>query len=184
MMLQTVHVVIEGLAPLIINRFHEASAEEATSGVHSRKEYLAPDEDAASRLYPTNGNGNTIPAENLRQSIIAASSRTKIGRRSATQDVAASLYIFPELLPLSGEWHTDSRAIVIPSTKGRLLRHRPMFNTWSVEGQMQVNTDLVDLRTIRKIVEDAGALVGLGDFRPARKGPYGRFQVVSWEVVK
>jgi hypothetical protein len=59
-----------------------------------------------------------------------------------------------------------------------------MFNEWKVTFSLQVNVDLVDVATVKKIVEDAGALVGLGDFRPARKGPYGRFQVTSWEVVK
>ena len=183
-MLQTIHVTVEGIAPLIINRFHEEAAEDATSGIHARKERLSPEEDAASRLYPQNGNGSTIPAENLRQSIIGASSRTKIGRRSATTDVAAAIYLFPEMLPLTGDWHIDSRAVVIPATRGRILRHRPMFNEWSISFNLQVNTDLIDLQTVKKIVEDAGALVGLGDFRPARKGPYGRFSVVKWEVAK
>jgi hypothetical protein len=183
-MLSTIHVQIEGIAPLLINRFHEEAAAEASSGIHSRKERLGPDDDATSRLYPQNGNGATFPAENIRQSIIGASSRTKIGRRSATTDIAAAVYLFPEMLPLSGEWHTDSRAVVIPATKGRILRHRPMFNEWSIAFDIQINTDLVSERMVREIVDNAGALVGLGDFRPARKGPYGRFQITAWEAVK
>jgi hypothetical protein len=183
-MLQTVHVTIEGIAPLIVNRFHEEAAEAATSGIHVRKERLSPEDDAASRLYPQNGHGSTFPAENIRQSVIGASSRTKIGRRSATSDTAAAIYIFPELLNLEGDWHVDSRAVVIKATGGRILRHRPMFNEWSISFDLQINTDLIDQRTIHEIVANAGALVGLGDFRPARKGPYGRFAVTSWEVVK
>jgi hypothetical protein len=183
-LLTVVHVRIESIAPLIVNQFHEEAAESATSGIHSRKERPSPEEDATMRLYPQNGHGPTFPAENIRQSIIGASSRTKIGRRSATTDVAASIYIFPEMLNLAGEWHVDSRAVVIPSTKGRILRHRPMFNEWSIEFDMQINADLIDARTVKKILEDAGALVGVGDFRPAKKGPYGRFQVTQWEVAR
>ena len=183
-MLQVVHVEIKGDSPLIVNRFHEEAAESSTSGVHARKEQLSPEDDASNRLYPQNGSGSTIPAENIRQSIIAASSRTKIGRRSATSDVAASIYLFPEMLPLTGDWHVDSRAVVIPATRGRILRHRPMFSDWAVSFDIQVNTDLIDLQTVKKILEDAGALVGLGDFRPSKKGPYGRFSVTSWEKVK
>lgn len=183
-MYQTVHVTIEGISPLLVNRFHEEAQETATSGVHARKERPTPDEDAAMRLYPKNGKGEAIPAENIRQSMIAASSRTKIGRRSATTDTAAAIDIFPPMLPLSGEWHTDSRPVVIPATRGRILRHRPMFNAWSVSFDLQINVDLIDAKTIKKILEDAGNFVGLGDFRPARKGPYGKFQVTSWEVAK
>ncbi len=185
-MLQKFHVTIKGITPLLVNRFHEEAQDTATSGVHTRKERPTPDEDAAMRLYPKNDTdtSETIPAENIRQSVIAASSRTKIGRRSATTDTAAAIYIFPEMLPLSGEWHTDSRAVVIPATRGRILRHRPMFNEWSVSFDLQIDGDLIAAETIKKILEDAGAFVGLGDFRPARKGPYGRFQVKSWKEVK
>ena len=31
-----------------------------------------------------------------------------------------------------------------------------------------------------QLVDDAGQKIGLGDYRPARKGPFGRFSVVSW----
>jgi hypothetical protein len=131
-MISTVNVEIQGLTPLLINRFHEDAASEATSGAHSRKERPGPEEDAASRLYQ-NGNGVFFPAENIRQSMIAAASRHKIGRRAATTDVAAALYVSPFEIPLQGEWHVDARAIVIPATKGRLLRYRPMFDEWGSE---------------------------------------------------
>ncbi len=176
----TFNVQVQGLTPLLINRFHKDAAAEATSGSHSRKERLSPEEDAASRLY-SNGHGPFFPAENIRQSIIAAAGRHKIGRRAATSDVAAATYVSPFEIPLQGEWHVDARAIVIPATKGRVLRYRPMFDEWSLNFNLQLDTDLVSERLMRDIVTDAGRLVGVGDFRPARKGPYGRFQVVTWE---
>lgn len=179
----TINVTIEGLTPLLVNRFHEAAAEEATSGTRSRKERPGPDEDAESRLYK-NGNGPFFPAENIRQSMIGAASRHKIGRRAATTDMAAAVYLSPFELPLTGDWHTDSRAIVIPATKGRILRHRPMFDQWAIDFQIQIDNDLVSESLVRNILEDAGKLVGVGDFRPARKGPYGRFSVTSWKKEK
>lgn len=182
-MISTINVKIEGLTPLLVNRFHEDAAAEATSGTHSRKEKLSPDEDAAMRLYK-NGNGPFIPSEWLRQSMIGAAARHKIGRRAATTDVAAALYLSPFEIPLAGEWHTDARAIVIPATKGRLLRYRPMFDEWSCEFRLQLDTDLVGEKLIKDILIDSGRLVGIGDFRPARKGPYGRFSIVSWEPEK
>jgi hypothetical protein len=177
--MKTVNVTIEGLTPLIVNKFHEEAATEATSGVHSRKEKLSPEDDARSRLYIKN-DVTVLPSENIRQSIIEAAKRHKIGRRSAVTDVAASIYVLPFELVISGAWHVDTRAVVIPATGGRILRHRPMFEEWSIDFALQVDTDLIDLKLIEVIVSDAGKLVGLGDFRPARKGPYGRFIVESW----
>lgn len=182
-MISTVKVEVKGLTPLLVNRFHEEAAAEATSGTHSRKEKLSPEEDATMRLYK-NGNGPYVPSEWLRQSLIGAASRHKIGRRAATTDVAAAVYIDPFEIPLVGEWHVDARAIVIPATKGRLLRYRPMFDEWSLDFKIQIDTDLVGERLIRDILTDSGRLVGIGDFRPARKGPYGRFSIVSWEPEK
>lgn len=37
---------------------------------------------------------------------------------------------------------------------------------------------------VRSIVDDAGKKIGLGDFRPARKGPFGRFVVKEWVVLE
>lgn len=182
-MISTIKVQVTGITPLLVNRFHEEAAIEATSGTHSRKEKLSPEEDARMRLY-SNGNGPYVPSEWLRQSIIGAASRHKIGRRAATTDVAAAVYVAPFEIPLQGDWHLDSRAIVIPATKGRLLRYRPMFDEWKLDFSVQIDTDLVSERLIRDILTDSGRLVGIGDFRPARKGPYGRFSIVSWEPEK
>lgn len=35
---------------------------------------------------------------------------------------------------------------------------------------------------VRRVVDDTGSRVGVLDFRPQRRGPFGRFQVVSWKV--
>lgn len=176
-------VVISGVTPLIVNRFHEDAQAEASGGVHVRKERPGPEDDAADRLYQ-NESGPYFPAENLRQSIIAAASRTKIGRRSATTDVAAALFVTPFAMPVIGDWHVDSRPVVIPATRGRILRHRPMFDEWMIELTVQIETELIDAATVRKILDDAGNYVGIGDFRPARKGPYGRFRVDSWKEAR
>jgi hypothetical protein len=37
---------------------------------------------------------------------------------------------------------------------------------------------------VRNLIDDAGSKVGIGDFRPERKGPFGRFKVTSWKIVE
>lgn len=176
-MLQTFQVRIEGMTPLLVNRFHEQAAEDATYGVHGKRERPGPEQDAELRLY-SNGEGPYIPSEWLRRAMIEASKRFKSGRRAATTDVAAVCAVYPFEIPLKGEWHVDSRAVVVQAA--RILRNRPMFDQWSVDFQIQIDTDLVGERLIRDVLEGAGNYVGVGDFRPQRKGQYGRFRVVSW----
>jgi len=182
---QHIQIVLSGQTPLIVNRFHEEAQAEATSGAHTRtRDRPSEEEDAENRLYRNPDGSNYYPAENLRQSIIGAASRHKIGRKAATGDVAAALYIEPFAMPLIGEWHVDSRPVVIPATRGRLLRHRPIFDDWRIEATLRVDERLVDVKLLRKIVDDAGDYCGLGDFRPTRRGPYGRFTVDEWRVIK
>jgi hypothetical protein len=40
---------------------------------------------------------------------------------------------------------------------------------------------MMDPKLFREIVDAAGKRIGLGDFRPATKGPFGKFVVTSWE---
>ena len=176
----TIEVTIEDITPLLVNRFHEDAQAEATSHLHTRKETRTPEEDARQRLY-LHGEQPYFPAENLRQALIGAGARHKIGRKGASGDLAAALFITPYALPLEGVWEVDSRPVVIPATRGRILRHRPIFEHWKIAFSLQVDTDLIDLALVRRVIDDAGNYVGIGDFRPARKGPYGRFTVVRWE---
>jgi hypothetical protein len=184
MQIDSFEVTISNISSLLVNRFHEAAQAEATSGVHSRaRDPQTPEEDAESRLYKLPDGQTYFPAENLRQSCITAAGRHKIGRRTASTDAAAALSIEPDAMPLIGEWHTDSRAVVIPATKGRLLRHRPMFDKWTISFNMLIVSSMFDVNLARRVLDDAGLYVGIGDFRPQKKGPFGRFQVDNWTKV-
>ena len=179
--MQAISFTIRGESPLLMNRFHEEAQDEATGGVHTRRQDRpGPEEDAAKRLYALPDGTPYFPAENLRQSVITGAGREKIGRRAASTDMAAALLIEPHALTLEGTWVVDERPVVIPSTKGRIKRFRPRFDAWTISGTLKFDEQLVDEKLTRRCVDNAGNYVGIGDFRPAKKGPYGRFKVVSW----
>ncbi len=77
-------------------------------------------------------------------------------------------------------WETDTRAVRIPSTGGRILAHRPCFHNWSLTFTLLLDTEVMDCKLLRDIVDAAGKRIGLGDFRPDCKGPFGKFVVDSW----
>ena len=41
-----------------------------------------------------------------------------------------------------------------------------------------------DPALVRDLVDNAGGKVGLGDFRPDRKGPFGKFKIIHWTATK
>jgi len=49
-----------------------------------------------------------------------------------------------------------------------------------VEGQISYDDSILKETELRKVVDDAGSRVGLLDFRPEHKGPFGRFIVTHW----
>lgn len=179
--MKEVEFEITGETSLLINRFHEEARMQATRGIHAKHtDWPEPKIDAAARLYADLDGKPCFPAENLRQAVITAAGRQKIGRRSATTDMAGALDIQPAMLDLYGDWEVDERPVVIPSTKGRIMRARPRFDQWSIAGTLRFDERLVDMKLCRTCLDEAGQYVGIGDFRPQKKGPYGRFKVTNW----
>jgi hypothetical protein len=41
---------------------------------------------------------------------------------------------------------------------------------------------MLGVKILREIIDAAGKRIGLGDFRPACKGPFGKFVVTEWHV--
>lgn len=82
------------------------------------------------------------------------------------------------------QWEVDSRSIVNPSTRGRSMCHRPRIDKWSLSFTLDIDTTVFDPKIIRLVVDDAGRKIGLGDYRPARKGPFGKFVVTNWSEIK
>jgi hypothetical protein len=74
-----------------------------------------------------------------------------------------------------------TRAVRIPSTGGRILCHRPCFHDWKLSFTLHVDTDMLSPNLLREIVDAAGKRIGLGDFRPDCKGPFGKFVVTNWQ---
>jgi hypothetical protein len=52
-----------------------------------------------------------------------------------------------------------------------------------LEFTAEIDTSVVSEKLMREIIDAAGNRIGLGDFRPAKKGPYGRFRVDYWNAV-
>jgi hypothetical protein len=58
------------------------------------------------------------------------------------------------------------------------------LETWSVSLDLQIDDEILPSDHVHAILSDAGRRAGLGDYRPQRGGPFGRFSIVSWEECK
>lgn len=64
------------------------------------------------------------------------------------------------------------------------IRVRPMFESWSVKGQLTVTEQAITEAVLVDLLTIAGERAGLGDWRPSSKtpGPYGRFNVALQQI--
>ena len=187
-----ISVRVRGVTPLICNKFTDAAAEASSSG--TRGSSLAadrgtPQEVATGKLYIGLNGAPMIPQPNLLRCLVEGGRFHKAGRTQITTKTTSILYSCIDIagaeIPIINKqpWKVDTRAVRIPSTGGRILAHRPMFDDWELAFEVELDTRILGIKLFRQIVDDAGSRVGLGDYRPATKGPYGRFNVVSWQEV-
>lgn len=175
--MKTIQVTIKGISPLLMNRFPM----EPIAGLDKKP----AEEQAQIALYEIDGRPY-IPGVNIQRALIAGSAYSKgKGRASLQKVVSAALFIDTMLCDLgegTSKWVVDARSVVIPATKGRIVRYRPRFDEWNTEFQLSFDETLLSETQVRTVVDDTGARVGLLDFRPERKGPFGRFSVIGWEI--
>ena len=186
-----IHVTIQGVTPLLMNRFTEASEVKlsaGTSGVYHGSKG-SPREQATPKCYADEKGFLFIPGPNIFAAIIAAGTFHKAGKTKLTTAktslIPAGLSLEDLVCPLNtNKWEVDSRSVVIPSTGGRIMCHRPRVDTWSTSFTLDVDDTMFNPGLIRQVLDDAGKKIGLGDYRPSRKGPFGRFTVTKWDVLK
>ncbi|MCY4431148.1 MAG: hypothetical protein OXC11_12255 [Rhodospirillales bacterium] len=174
---------ITGVSPLLMRRFTETQDGGATAS--RTPDRGTPSDQAAANLYHA-GEQVVFPAVNVFRSIIEAGTYLKIGRKQISTArsslVPAGVSIREIDLPVHQPWVVDSRAVRMPATGGRVMRHRPRFDAWKLAFTIGTDTEVIDKATLRKLVNIAGSRIGIGDFRPSTRGPFGRFKVTQWEV--
>lgn len=179
---------ITGVSPLLCNRFTDASQlNNGTSAAIQVGKKGTPREQANPKLYSDESGVLGIPGPNLLAALVSAGRFTKAGKVKLTTAksslVPAGLGVDELFIRLSPQkWEVDSRSVVIPATGGRVMCHRPRFDSWALSFTLSVDESLFSSEVIRQLVDDAGKRVGLGDFRPERRGPFGRFNVTSWKT--
>jgi hypothetical protein len=189
--MKQIKVTISGISPLLMDRFGEA-AEASVASSNSRsikvKENITPREAAEAAAYKTANGELYLPGVNLYSALIAAGGFHKAGRAKITTAktslVPAGLWVITDQILLgTKECEVDSRPIVAQPSNYRIMKHRARLEKWSGDVVLEYDPEIFSESIIRLLVDDAGSKLGVGSFRPQRKGPFGRFVVTSWKQV-
>lgn len=188
--MKTYTVTIAGTTPLLQHRFTEESERDRAT----RKVLVSrgtPREEANKVAYVDQHGHFYLPGAAIARLIREAGGNHKLkgSRRSAKFVVPAAVIVVEDTITLrNGDGKTpvttfevDSRPVTIPATKGRIMRHRPRFDCWSVIFNLRINDLLLPPDFIHQLLVEGGQQIGVGDFRPEKGGPFGTFNVTRWE---
>lgn len=176
-----VTVQIEGSSSILFHRWNNDAVEaraSAAKGSSAKKT-----DDLESYVYRTDDGMLALPGEYLRQALILAAKfeqDPRSARKSAMDLFKAGVVTLTELASLGvSTWdYEDRRRVTV--MRSAITRTRPALKAgWKAEVQLMVQLpEYIGIDLLRRVVGNAGRLVGVGDFRPT----YGRFNVSRWEV--
>lgn len=70
---------------------------------------------------------------------------------------------------------TDVRGVKVGAA--RVMRCRPRFVEWSCEISFMLDEAMIDVADFMRAAEKAGRYIGVGDFRPGKRGTCGKFSI-------
>lgn len=189
--MKTVQVEVRGTTPLLVHRFGEdAEQGKATRAIVS--DNRDPRTEATKHAYIAANGTFYISAFSIPGCMgnAGANHKSKGSRKSLRFVVPSAVRMISDTITIlngSGpakDFEVDSRPVTIPATKGRIMRHRPRFDKWGLKFDLLINDDLLALDMAQQLLTEGGQQIGIGDFRPEKRGPFGCFQISRWEILK
>ncbi|HUS51164.1 MAG TPA: hypothetical protein VMZ91_13435 [Candidatus Paceibacterota bacterium] len=183
--MKTYKVTIEGISPLLMNRPSSLIGDISKEKTQTEE---TPRVMAEKKLYITDKGKLYQPETHIKGSLVEAGKDQKVvgkGKSTYSKIIGYAVEINPfEIEHKKQKWDVYSVLAVNPSTRGRNLLHRPMLKEWELDFEITFDDDQVPASILKECLERAGKFVGLGDWRPAKKGRFGKFQVTSFKEAK
>lgn len=82
-----------------------------------------------------------------------------------------------DLVPIHGTPHMREDYVRL-NGKTADIRIRGAFGEWTADLHIELNPSMLSVESVVSLVEHAGFSVGVGEWRPEKDGPYGRFKIV------
>lgn len=180
---------IAGVTPLLCN--NPNSMLTLKTGSKPGERIPPPEVEAEAKVYRDEHGNYAFPSDAVRHCIVKAADIYRVGRKSLEQYIA-HIIVVPQMIPIldPDTWQPvigyalDQRRVV--RQRQGVICTRPRFDRWAMEFTVLADPSIIPMPKATKSIDellvallvDAGRRMGLGDYRPARNGPFGRFKVV------
>lgn len=180
------NITIKGITPLLMNKPSQMIAEKSKDAI---RETETEKDRARLKLYEIDGKLYQ-PSTHLQGALIEAGKHKKrLGTGSSRSNYSKicgfAVEIEPfEIIHKKQNWDVFSVLAVNPTTKGRNMLHRPILKDWELDFEVIFDEEQIEIPVIKELFDIAGKIVGIGDWRPEKKGRFGKFQVINWKEAK
>lgn len=184
--LSTVEMLLVGSTSLIMHKFAEKSrtqmADKQGGKPRHKKEARDPQADFEASIYclpsstakkPRYG----FPASAFKQAAVSACRFVDGVSMSYAQGAFHILGDLVEILSDKPIMRTDTVRIGGFGKKVADLRYRPEFQNWRCKLQIRYNSSAINPSQIANLLNVAGFSVGVGEWRPEKRGSFGMFGV-------
>jgi len=126
------------------------------------------------------------PATHFEKSLQDAAKKLKVkgsGKATYSKLFGSMVSVSPIMIPHEIQtFSVFSTSVVIPSTKGRIIKNRPLFQEWSLKFTISAEDEIPE-SIIEEALKIAGKYCGVGDWRPQKGGKFGKFEIESFEKI-
>lgn len=195
--METIQFEIQGVAPILLHNNEKLAnpldplCKELKSVTGKRKKTDADLEEIAriefeGGLYFHETDGPFIPSRCIQAMMRDAGTINKQGRAVnrgvvVKEDRCPLKYAGPRSIAdlFADPQFKDMRPVKVQTST--TIRCRPIFRDWGIKFSLCYQPDVINREEIIEIVERAGMMTGLGDYRPGspKGGQFGRFEVVA-----
>ena len=180
---ETIRVPILGTSPLITHKFSEKAKRQmldAMQGRKSPKEPKDPEREYRDAAYRLDNEGYGIPCIAFKSATVSAA--RFFGKSVTMVGLRQTLFIAGEFSKIEGmmlariEGVPEMREDVVRVGNGGTdLRYRPCWQEWSTTLDITFVKSMLTRDSVLSLVEAGGLGVGVGEWRPERRGEYGTY---------
>lgn len=177
---------VEGTSSLLMHS-PKAMMDGRSASDTSPKKIPAPEEEAERSAYRDEEGFLYLPSAAFRSSLMYGAGGRRIGTTAARTVLAGAVFNTDSrvslLDPVSGErlsgYQVHLARVVVQ--RNSIIRARPEVERWGCVLELEVDLDFTNPWQVEELLNISGRISGVGDFRPERRGPHGRYRAALLE---
>jgi hypothetical protein len=182
---ETLLIPIVGTAPLIMHKFSEKAKRQMLDAMQGRKSPKAPKDpegDYEAAAYKMDDGGYGFPSIAFKAATVSAA---RFFDKSVTMvSLRQTLFFSGEMSKVEGQMMVRIEGepimredVVRVGNGGTDLRYRPQFTEWSTVLEVTYVKSMLTRESVLSLIEAGGLGVGVGEWRPEKKGDMGTFMI-------